>query len=74
MKQIELWRFRYFDTARKRYSTTSYLLTEEDAQIQFPDGAEKVPGHSRSGAWPKPKLSTRRPLQILGSVTHRGPL
>lgn len=44
MKQLEFWRFRYFDIARKRYSTTSYLLTEEDAQIQFPDGAEKVPG------------------------------
>jgi hypothetical protein len=25
MKQIELWRFRYFDVARKRYSTTSYV-------------------------------------------------
>jgi len=44
MKQIELWRFRYFDTTRKRYSTTSYLLTEQDARIHFPDGAQKVPG------------------------------
>jgi len=44
MKQIELWRFRYFDAVRKRYSTTSYLLTEQDARIQFPDGSQQVPG------------------------------
>ena len=44
MKQIELWRFRYFDAVRKRYSTTSYLLTEQDARIQFPDGSQQVHG------------------------------
>ena len=74
MKQIELWRFRYFDTARKRYSTTSTFSQKKMPRFSFQTGQRKSRGHSRSGAWPKLKLSTRRRLQILGSVTHRGPL
>jgi len=48
MKQIELWRFRYFDVARKRYRTTSYVretvaevpatFTECAHGIRWPDG------------------------------------
>jgi len=73
MKQIELWRFRYFDTARKRYSTTSYLLTEEDARIQFPDGAEKVSGSLEVRRAAETRAEFAATLQVLGNVMHRGP-
>jgi hypothetical protein len=43
MKQIELWRWRYFDQVRKRMVTTRCVLNEADARIEHPD-AVKVEG------------------------------
>jgi len=62
MKQIELWRFGYFDVARKRYSTTNYLLTEQDARIHFPDEAQK--GARLAGSSARARNSRRVPGDV----------
>jgi hypothetical protein len=44
LKRIELWRWRHFDPVRKRMVTTRFVLSEADAALQYPEGAEKVAG------------------------------
>jgi hypothetical protein len=42
MKRLKLWHFRYDDPIRKRKVTTRYAMTEDEAAVRYPDGAEKV--------------------------------
>ena len=42
MKRVELWRWRYYDPVRKRKIVTRFVLSEADAAVQYPQGAEKV--------------------------------
>ena len=44
MKRLELYRWRYFDPVRRKHITTRFVLSEADAAVQYPDGAEKVEG------------------------------
>ena len=44
MKRLELWRWWHYDPVRKKQVTTRFVLSEADAAVQYPDGAEKVEG------------------------------
>jgi len=44
MKRLELWRWRYFDPARRKHMTTRFVHSEADAALQYPAGATKVEG------------------------------
>jgi hypothetical protein len=44
VKSLELWRWRYFDPATQHYSTTTYCMTQADAELHFPHGVKKVEG------------------------------
>ena len=42
MKRLDLWRWRYFDAAAFKWMETNVAMTEADAKLQLPEGAEKM--------------------------------
>ena len=57
MKRVDLWRWRFFDPVCQEWATTRFVMSEADAKLEFPDGAEKVEGSLKSSWVPDDEAS-----------------